>query len=148
MTRWSLDYPSFDSVEPPAPDEWYHPSLYTEWIRFQCRQIISYVNEQADIIHSLSDAPVGTDMMPHNILGYYDVNEKLDVIQYNHYDPAAKLYTNTFAYDFLLPDKKSAPSGSPRLRSAGTAAFSPSAATVRRATAMPTRCSPSPSEAR
>ena len=105
MTRWSLDYPSFDSVEPPAPDEWYHPSLYTEWIRFQCRQIISYVNEQADIIHSLSDAPVGTDMMPHNILGYYDVNEKLDVIQYNHYDPAAKLYTNTFAYDFLRPIK-------------------------------------------
>lgn len=106
MSRWSLDYPSFASVEPPYPDQWRHPSLRTEWRSFQCEQIYSYANEQADILHSLTDVPVGTDMMPMNTLSYYKINENLDVVQFNHYDRAERLPRLAFDYDFLRPIKK------------------------------------------
>ena len=99
--RWSLEYQSFDDVIPPVRSRWEHPSLQTEWIRFHCRNIVSYVNEQADILHALTDAPVGTDMMMTNLLGYYELNEKLDVVQYNHYEPYTGLPATAFAYDFL-----------------------------------------------
>ena len=101
MVRWSLEYRSFEDVRPPREGQWVHPSLNTEWIRFQCRQIVTYVNEQAEILHRYGCKNVGTDMMPTNLLGYYDVNEELDVAQYNHYNPAADLPETAFAYDFL-----------------------------------------------
>ena len=101
MVRWSLDYKSFSDVLPPREGQWRHPSLCTEWFRFQCAQIVSYVNEQAEIIRRYSAAPIGTDMMRTNQLSYYDVNEKLDVVQYNHYEPADLLFGTAFAYDFL-----------------------------------------------
>ncbi len=103
--RWSLEYKSFDDVIPPVRGRWEHPSLQTEWIRFHCENIVSYVNEQAQILHRYTDAPVGTDMMATNLLGYYDLNEKLDVIQFNHYEPARDLPRTAFSYDFLRPIK-------------------------------------------
>ncbi len=101
MVRWSLEYRSFEDVLPPREGQWVHPSLNAEWIRFQCRQIVTYVNEQAEILHRYGCKNVGTDMMVTNLLSYYDVNEKLDVVQYNHYNPAADLPETAFAYDFL-----------------------------------------------
>ena len=101
MGRWSLEYPSFDNIQPPRSGQWRHPSLRTEWIRFQCNQIISYVNEQAKIIRKYTSVPIGTDMMPTNLLGYYDINEELDVAQFNHYNTAADLPQTVFSYDFL-----------------------------------------------
>src|SRR5699024_756953 len=91
MYRWSLNYDSFDDVDPPRFDQWKHPSLETEWPRFHCKQIVSYVEEQADVLHRYTKAPVGTDMMVTNLLSYYEMNKKLDVIQYNHYEPAKLL---------------------------------------------------------
>lgn len=106
MARWSLEYASFDEVEPPLPDEWRHPSLRTVWRRFQEAQICSYAREQADILHRYTKAPVGTDMMPMNTLSYYDMNAPLDVVQYNHYDPAGNLPGTAFFYDFARPIKE------------------------------------------
>lgn len=103
MYRWSLNYDSFDDVDPPRPGQWKHPSLETEWRRFQCKQIVSYVEEQADVLHAYSKAPVGTDMMVTNLLSYYETNKKLDVIQYNHYEPAKLLPDTKFSFDFLRP---------------------------------------------
>lgn len=101
MVRWSLEYKDFDAVMPPRDGQWKHPSLCTEWFRFQCAQVISYVNEQAEIIRKYSSAPIGTDMMRTNLLSYYEMNEQLDVVQYNHYEPADLLPGTAFAYDFL-----------------------------------------------
>lgn len=101
MTRWSLEYDSFDDVEPPYPAQWRHPSLRTEWRNFQCGQIFSYVNEQADILHKYGCKNVGTDMMPQNYLSYYKMNERLDIVQFNHYNPAGDLPDTAFSYDFL-----------------------------------------------
>ncbi len=106
MQRWSLEYQSFDDVIPPLRVRWEHPSLQTEWVRFQCETIISYVNEQADILHRYTDVPVGTDMMRTNLLGYYELNEKLDIVQFNHYEKAPGLPGTAFYYDFLRPVKK------------------------------------------
>ncbi len=101
MARWSLDYNSFEEVEPPYPNQWRHPSLRKAWWDYQCGLIKSFTEEQAEILHSYGCGNVGTDMMAQNYLDYYAVNEKLDVVQYNHYDTADRLYTNAFAYDFL-----------------------------------------------
>lgn len=101
MTRWSLSYNDFDEVEPPYPKQWRHPSLRKEWWNFQCRQIKTYVDEQADILHSYDCVNVGTDMMAHNYLSYYSVFEKLDTVQFNHYNPASELSDTAFSYDFL-----------------------------------------------
>jgi len=101
MARWSLDYESFDAVRPPYPDEWRHPSLEKAWWDFQCRQIKSFADEQAEVLHKYGCKNVGTDMMATNRLGYYDVNEKLDVVQFNHYNTADELPYTAFAYDFL-----------------------------------------------
>ena len=101
MTRWSLDYESFEAVEPPYPKQWRHPSLRKAWWDFQCGQIFSFVNEQAEILHRYGCENVGTDMMAHNFLSYYTIHEKLDVVQYNHYDTAERLSKTAFAYDFL-----------------------------------------------
>lgn len=101
MARWSLEYDSFEEVEPPYPAQWRHPSLQKAWWDYQCGLVKSFTEEQAEILHNHGCGNVGTDMMAQNYLDYYAVNEKLDVIQYNHYDTADRLYTNAFAYDFL-----------------------------------------------
>lgn len=101
MDRWSLDYQSFDAVYPPHPEEWKHPSLIKAWWDFQCRKLRTYVDEQAEILHKYTKAPIGTDMMANNNLGYYDINASLDVVQFNHYNTADELYETTFWYDFL-----------------------------------------------
>ena len=103
MDRWSLDYQSFDAINPPLPHQWKHPSLVKAWWDFQCAQICSYVSEQAEILHKYTKVPVGTDMMANNNLGYYDVHKSLDIVQFNHYNTADELYETTFWYDFLRP---------------------------------------------
>ena len=106
MVRWSLTYDSFEDVDAPYPNQWRHPSLVTEWRRFQCEQIADFVNDQADIIHQYSSAPVGTDMMPLPLLGYYQTNEKLDILEFNHYNPAEKISDPCFFYNFMRPIKE------------------------------------------
>ena len=96
-----MEYASFESVQPPYPNQWRHPSLRKAWWDFQCGQIKSYVEEQADILHGYGCKNVGTDMMQNNYLSYYDLNEKLDVVQFNHYNTADDLPFTAFSYDFL-----------------------------------------------
>lgn len=101
MARWSLEYADFKDVEPPYSNQWRHPSLRKAWWDFQCAQIKSYVEEQAEILHAYGCKNVGTDMMQNNYLSYYDLNEKLDVVQFNHYNAAGELADTAYSYDFL-----------------------------------------------
>ncbi len=100
MARWSLEYNTFEEIEPPYPRQWRHPSLRKAWRDFHYTQIKSYIEEQAEILH-YGCKNVGTNMMQHNSLSYYKLNEKLDVAQYNHYDTAQRLPDTAFAYDFV-----------------------------------------------
>ena len=101
MDRWSLSYNDFSEIEPPYDTDWNHPSLQKAWLDFQCEQICSYLDEQAEILHKHGIRIVGTDMMPNNTLSYYKVAKNLDVVQFNHYDRAIDLPYTTFSYDFL-----------------------------------------------
>lgn len=101
MARWSLTYGSFDEIQPPYPRQWKHPSLRKAWRDFQYKQVKSYVDEQAEILHKFGCKNVGTNMMQHNSMSFYKINEKLDVAQYNHYDTAARLPYTAFGYDFV-----------------------------------------------
>lgn len=101
MTRWSLNYDSFEDIEPPYPRQWKHPSLRKAWRDFHYDQVKSYLEEQADVLHSFGCKNIGTNMMTHNSMSYAKTNEKLDVVQYNHYDTADKLADTAFAYDFI-----------------------------------------------
>ena len=101
MYRWSLDYDSFEEIEPPHCYHWENPSRFVEWANFQCDLIYTYAWEQADAIRKYSSAPIGTDMMMNNYLSYRDMNKKLDIVQYNHYNKISELYRNMFAYDFF-----------------------------------------------
>ena len=104
--RWSLNYESFDDINPPAPKSWEHPSHSVEWWRFQCQLINTYVWEQAEAIRKHSSAPIGTDMMMDNAFSYNLMNKGLDVVQHNHYDNQDELYKTFFNYDFYRTLKK------------------------------------------
>lgn len=99
--RWSLNYDSFEDVLPPRCERWEHPSLQIEWFRFQSNNIASYLNEQAETIREFSTLPIGTNMMPGIEVGHYKLNENLDVMQFDHYEPANRLPHTAFSYDFL-----------------------------------------------
>ena len=106
MYRWSLDYTDFDEVEPPHTWQWENPSRFVDWGHFQCELIYSFAEEQAEAIRKHSKAPIGTDMMMNNYLSYRDMNKKLDVIQFNHYENKKDMYRNMFSFDFLRNVKK------------------------------------------
>ncbi len=101
MYRWSLDYEDFDDIEPPYSRTWENPSRNVEWANFQCQLIYDFTWEQAEAIRKHSSAPIGTDMMMNNYLSYRDMNKKLDVVQYNHYEREANMPRNMFSFDFF-----------------------------------------------
>ncbi len=91
-----------DFADIPAPrDAWHNPHLKMEWEIFQQDSHIEFVHRQADILHKYVKAPVGTDTMPFNGMDYRRMNEKLDVIQFNHYNTPDDLYRVAFWFDYL-----------------------------------------------
>ena len=103
--RWSLAYRGFDDVIPPREDTWNHPSLYIDWIAYHSDVIVDYVAEQAAILHQYYSVPIGMDMMPLMEQNYYKTNERLDVVQFNHYETAQDLARASFWCDFARPIK-------------------------------------------
>lgn len=103
--RWSLKYSGFNDVIAPRSDTLNHPSLRAEWLHFHSDNIVEYVNEQAVVIKTYFDVPVGTDMMSTQIQDYKSTTKALDIIQYNHYEAADKMRDPLFWYDFLRPIK-------------------------------------------
>ncbi len=102
---WSQTYSTFEQIPIPLSRTWHHPSLLTAWMEFQSDSYIEYAELQANILHQLVDAPVGTDMMPFGGLHYYKMHRKLDVVQYNHYDDMTNLWRQVFWMDYVRPIK-------------------------------------------
>lgn len=102
---WSQTYQSFSQIPAPRANVWHHPSLLTAWMRFQSDSIAEFSDVQADVIHKLSDRPVGTDMMPTNGLDYERTFHKLDVVQFNHYHDMSNMWSAGFWMDFIRPIK-------------------------------------------
>lgn len=103
--KWNLNlfsqaYDSFEEVVPPR-DAWHNPHLRMEWYNFQNNSHIDFVHMQAEILHRYTDAPIGTDTMPFNGMNYRRLNEKLDVVQFNHYNEPGNFWQAALWFDYL-----------------------------------------------
>ena len=102
---WNLNlfsqwYDDFSEI--PAPrDAWHNPHLIQEWKIFQNDSHIEFVHRQAEILHKYVKVPVGTDTMPINGMDYCRLTEKLDIVQFNHYNVPENLYCCAFWFDYL-----------------------------------------------
>ena len=102
---WNLNlfsqwYDDFSEI--PAPrDAWHNPHLIQEWRIFQNDSHVEFVHRQAEILHKYVKVPVGTDTMPINGMDYRKLTEKLDIVQFNHYNVPENLYCCAFWFDYL-----------------------------------------------
>lgn len=62
---------------------------------------MEFVHRQAKILHKYVKVPVGTDTMPVNGMDYRKLTEKLDIVQFNHYNVPENLYCCAFWFDYL-----------------------------------------------
>lgn len=103
--RWNLNlfsqaYDRFDEV-PGDWDAWHNPHLKYEWAAAHYNADIAFMHRQAEILRLYTDAPIGTDMMPTNAMGYEDMCGALDVVMFNHYNTPANLSDAVFWFDYL-----------------------------------------------
>lgn len=103
--RWNLNlfsqaYDSFDEI-PAAAGAWHNPHLRYEWFQAHYDADVAFMHRQAAILRQYTDAPIGTDMMPLNGMGYEQMCEPLDVVMFNHYNVPANLNDAVFWFDFL-----------------------------------------------
>ena len=103
---WNLNlfsqwYDSFEEI--PAPrNAWHNPHLKMEWLIFQNDSHVRFVHRQAEILHKyVRNVPVGTDTMPVNGMDYREMNSRLDIAQFNHYNTPENLWQVGLWFDFL-----------------------------------------------
>ena len=82
---WSLNFQSFDQIDPPDDIAWMSPSHNMAWAEYKNAVYADMCAEQAAILREYTKAPIGTDMMPTQQLDFELTNESLDVVQINHY---------------------------------------------------------------
>lgn len=108
--RWNLNlfsqaYDSFNEV-PPAVNAWHNPHMKYEWEMAHHIANIEFMHRQAAILKKNTKAPIGTDMMPLNGMGYEEMTEPLDVVMFNHYNVPENLNDEIFWFNFLRPLKE------------------------------------------
>ena len=100
---WNLNLFSqaYDEIEDiPAPfNGWHNPHIQLEWNLSHRDSHKRFVHMQAEIIRKYSSAPIGTDTMPINGFDYRELNEPLDVAQFNHY--RTDLFNVTMWMDYM-----------------------------------------------
>lgn len=101
LELWSQAYDRFDEIPVPRGDTNHHPSLLTEWMEFQSDSYADFIHFQAEILHRFVNTPIGTDMMPFGGLNYVKTNQKLDVLQFNHYNAPDELFKAAFWMDYI-----------------------------------------------
>ena len=103
--RWNLNlfsqaYDCFEDVVQPR-DAWHNPHLQLDWKNFQNDSHIAFVHKQAEVLHRYVKVPVGTDTMPFNGMNYKKMTEKLDVVQFNHYNEPSNHWNAALWFDYL-----------------------------------------------
>ncbi len=66
---------------------------------FDCGTQAKFINDQAKILKKYTKAPLGADAIPSIQIDYDELNENLDVMQYNHYDRVEDLHFQRFWFD-------------------------------------------------
>lgn len=102
---FSQHYDSFKQI--PAPQNaWHNPAIKDEWFMFQAQGHIDFIKMQAEIIRKYSKAPIGTDMMPFNLVDYENIAEFTDIMQFNHYNEVEDTRKFSFWFNYLRGFKK------------------------------------------
>ncbi len=104
--RWNLSlfsqaYTSFSQVPMPRSNTWHNPHLKLEWTQFHALSNQNFIQAQAEALRPLTNAPIGTDMMPVFDQDHGEMNAFLDVVQYNHYNDEANLKQELFWFDYM-----------------------------------------------
>ena len=97
---FSQRFERFEDVPLPR-NAWINPHIRMEWVNYKCASVTDFVHDQAEVIRKYSDAPIGTDVMPVPHIRYEKMFEKLDVVQFNHYNTPENLSDVTFWFDHL-----------------------------------------------
>ena len=100
LNIFSQAYDSFEDIPMPR-DASHNPHLRMEWKIMQNESHIHFVHRQADILHEYTDALVGTDIMPFHGMDYRQLNSRLDVVQFNHYNLEENEYTCGLWFDYI-----------------------------------------------
>ncbi len=108
-TLWSMEYQSFSQLPVPRKDVWHHPTLLASWSEFMSKSYIDFVWEHADVLREYGAKMIGTDMMMILGIDHYEMNLKMDVVQYNHYHFHQGLRDAAFWFDMLRPIKPNQP---------------------------------------
>ncbi len=103
--RWNLNlfsqaYDRFGQV-PGDWNAWHNPHLKYEWAAAHYDADIAFIHRQAAILRQYTEAPVGTDMMPLNGMGYEEMCDGLDLVMFNHYNTPENLSDAVFWFDFM-----------------------------------------------
>ena len=100
LNLFSQAYDSFDDLPLPT-NTWVNPHHKQEWCKVQNIGHIDFIHMQADILHRYVSVPVGTDTMPFASMDYREMNSKLDVVQFNHYNDPDNIQNVCFWFDYL-----------------------------------------------
>jgi beta-galactosidase GanA len=103
---WSQRYESFDDFDAPRSEIWHHPSLITEWMRFQSDSYIGFVVLQIEILRRHTGRPIGTDTMPMVRLNYPELAKSVDLMMFNHYPNEGGLRHSQFWLSYVSQFKK------------------------------------------
>ncbi len=103
--RWNLNlfsqaYDDFDEI-PGDWNAWHNPHLKYEWAAAHYEADIAFMHRQTEILRLYTKAPIGTDMMPTNAMGYEEMCAPLDVVMFNHYNTPENLSDAVFWFDYL-----------------------------------------------
>ena len=100
LNLFSQAYDDFSEI-PFGDNAWHNPHLLYEWKDAHYKADIRFMHRQAGILKKYTKAPIGTDMMPLNGMGYEEMNEKLDIVMFNHYNVPENITDEVFWFDFL-----------------------------------------------
>mgnify|MGYP002524346316 FL=1 len=105
LNLFSQAYDRFEDIPLPV-HAWVNPHHRLEWRTAQNDAHVDFIHMQAEILHRYVSVPVGTDTMPFGAMDYREMFDKLDVVQFNHYNVPENLQNVCFWFDFLRPLKK------------------------------------------
>lgn len=105
LNLFSQAYDRFEDIPLPV-HAWVNPHHRLEWRTTQNDAHVDFIHMQADILHRYVSVPIGTDTMPFGAMDYREMFDKLDVVQFNHYNVPENLQNVCFWFDFLRTLKK------------------------------------------
>lgn len=100
LNLFSQGYDCFEDLPLPF-NSWTNPHHKMEWMIFHNNSHIDFVHMQADILREYTSTPIGTDTMPTMGMDYRRMTEKLDLVQFNHYNVEDNLWVAAMWMDYL-----------------------------------------------